>query len=189
MLAARPLKPLVRQAGRPFVARHFSVMLNQVHGRTEIAARLERFADEVVGTNWADCVLLATDSPFWEAEYEALCFDSQPFLGDGELKDKIAYVNELMDVFYKCEDVRDHINELMELTTRATGLMGCGDLVKGEKVENMEEQAQALAEAYDRLLEEHPAFKPKIEQTVGHGLGLLRSKVKFHWSSGHRYFF
>ena len=32
-----------------------------------------------------------------------------------------------------CEDVRDHINEILELGTRATGLMGTGAFA-GEKV-------------------------------------------------------
>ena len=33
---------------------------------------------------------------------------------------------EMMDVLYACEDVRDHINELGELCTRASGFMGTG---------------------------------------------------------------
>merc|ERR1712099_214850 len=91
-----------------------------------------------------------------------------------------------MDVLYQCEDVRDHLNELAELATRASGLMGTG-YNAGEKVENMEENAKKCAEAYDKILAAHPSFKPKIEQTIGHAV--LRQKHKFKFGSMHRYFF
>merc|ERR1711862_454194 len=97
-------------------------------------------------------------------------------------------VQEMGDVFYKTEDVRDHLNELAELVTRSSGLMGTGWGCE-EKVENMDEHAKLCSEAYDKLLKDHPTFKPKIEQTVGHGLAILRSKHKFRFASMHRYFF
>jgi len=58
-----------------------------------------------------------------------------------------------------------------------------------EKVENIEELSGHCMEAYDSLLATHPAFEPKIEQTVGHGLAILRSKHKFRWSTRHRFFY
>merc|ERR1711953_1526328 len=97
---------------------------------------------------------------------------------------KFAQVQEMMNVLYRCEDVRDHLNELAELATRASGLMGTG-YAPGEKVENMDEHAKLCAQTYETLLSEYPDFKPKIEQTVGHGLAVLRQKHKYKFSSMH----
>merc|ERR1711862_684373 len=94
-----------------------------------------------------------------------------PYLHEKEVGAKFAEVQEMMDVFYKTEDVRDHLNELAELVTRSSGLMGTGWGCE-EKVENMDEHAKLCSEAYDKLLKDHPTFKPKIEQTVGHGLAI-----------------
>merc|ERR1712007_420630 len=99
----------------------------------------------------------------------------QPYLHEAELGAKFHDVQELMDVLYKCEDVRDHLNELAELATRASGFMGTGYAAE-EKVENMDDHAASCAKVYESLLAQHPAYKPKIEQTVGHGLAILRQK-------------
>merc|ERR1711972_144196 len=99
-----------------------------------------------------------------EANLESLTSHVQPYLYEAEVGKKFAEVQELMDVLYKCEDVRDHINELAELATRASGFMGTG-IAAEEKVENMDEHAKHICEAYDKLLDKHPSFKPKIEQT------------------------
>merc|ERR1712018_860977 len=143
---------------------------------------------EGMSTNWADYLDLVYNVPSWEAELSKLTSIVQPYLHEPEVGDKFVKVQEMMDVLYQCEDVRDHINELAELCTRASGFMGTGWAAE-EKVENLDENAKACCEAYDRLLEKHPEFKPKIEQTVGHGLAILRSKHKFRWTTMHRYFF
>merc|ERR1712187_453473 len=106
-------------------------------------------------------------------------------MGAGQM---FAEVQEIMDVLYQCEDVRDHLNELAEMVTRSSGLMGTGYAAE-EKVDNMEDHAVLCAKAYDKLLADHPSLKPKIEQSVGHGLAILRSKHKFKFSSMHRYFY
>merc|ERR1712048_1341165 len=112
----------------------------------------------------------------------------QPYLHEPAVGAKFAEVQEMMDVLYKCEDVRDHINELAELATRASGFMGTGYAAE-EKVENIDEHAQLCADAYEKILRDHPNYKPKIEQTIGHGLAILRQKHKYKFSSMHRYFF
>ena len=56
-------------------------------------------------------------------------------------------------------------------------------------IENMDEHAKLCSEAYAKLLDKHPTMKPKIEQTVGHGLAILRSKHKFRFAADHRYFY
>jgi len=156
--------------------------------RDDVLEKLDAYHAEVLATNWADYLNLVYSVPFWEAEYEKLTSIVQPYLHEPEVGKKFAEVQELMDVLYKCEDVRDHLNELAELATRASGLMGTG-YNAGEKVENMDENAKACGEAYNKLLVDHPEFKPKIEQTVGHGLAVLRQKHKFKFASMHRYFF
>ncbi|CAE8708113.1 unnamed protein product, partial [Polarella glacialis] len=112
----------------------------------------------------------------------------QPYLHEPAVGAKFGEVQEMMDVLYQCEDVRDHLNELAELATRASGFMGTGWQAE-EKVENMDEHAQLAGQAYDKILNKHPNFKPKIEQTIGHGLAILRQKHKFKFGSMHRYFF
>merc|ERR1712085_246007 len=156
--------------------------------RDDVLEKLNEFHAEVYSTNWADYLALVYNVPFWEAELEKLTSIVQPYLHEPAVGDKFNEVQEMMDVLYQCEDVRDHLNELAELATRASGLMGTG-YNAGEKVENMSEHATLCGEAYDALILKHPDFKPKIEQTVGHGLAILRQKHKFNWSTMYRYFF
>merc|ERR1712032_1563760 len=175
---ALPVSPL---AARSFVtANKFS--------REEALEKLDNYHGEVLAANWADYLYLVYNGPFWEAELEQLNTIVQPYLGEPAVAKKFAQVQEMMDVLYQCEDVRDHLNELAELATRASGLMGTG-YNAGEKVENMDDHAKLCAEAYEGLLARHPTFKPKIEQTVGHGLAVLRQKHKFKFGTMHRYFF
>jgi len=153
----------------------------------EMLERMQALEDTVWCTNWGDYLVLVYDVPFWEAEFTAI----QALVDGGsnaEITAKRQAIERLMDCFYACEDVRDHINELLELCTRASGLMGTG-YSAGEKVENLDEHATLCGEQYEKLLKTYPEFKPKIEQTVGHGLALLRQKHKFKFSSMHRYFF
>jgi len=167
-------------------ARHYVTTLK--YTRDDVLAQLDEYHATVMSTNWADYLNLVYSGPFWEAELEKLTSTVQPYLHEPAVGARFAEVQEMMDVLYQCEDVRDHLNELAELATRASGFMGTG-YAPGEKVENMDENAKLCAEAYDKLLEKHPSFKPKIEQTVGHGLAVLRSKHKFKWGTMHRYFF
>merc|ERR1719469_677513 len=174
------------QPGLLGAARSYVTVLK--YNRDDVLVKLEDFHSEVISVNWADYLNLVYSGPFWEAEFDKLTTIVQPYLHEPEVGAKCAEVQELMDVLYQCEDVRDHLNELAELATRASGLMGTG-YNAGEKVENMSENATHCGNAYDALVLKHPNFKPKIEQTVGHGLAVLRQKHKFNWSTMYRYFF
>ncbi len=156
--------------------------------RDEVLTMLDEYHATVMSANWADYLNLVYSVPFWEVEMERLTTHVQSYLHEPTVGAKFGQVQEMMDVLYQCEDVRDHINELAELATRASGFMGTGYAAE-EKVENIEEHAQLCAMTYDKLLTKHPDFKPKIEQTVGHGLAILRQKHKFKWGTMHRYFF
>merc|ERR1719408_946431 len=152
------------------------------YSREEVLEKLDASHSEVVSANWADYLYLVYNVPFWEAELERLGTLVQNYLGEAEVGAKYAEVQEMMDVLYQCEDVRDHMNELMELATRSSGLMGTG-FGADPPVDNMDEHAAACSAIYDKLLAKHPTFKPKIEQTVGHGLALMRMKHKFKFGS------
>jgi len=157
--------------------------------RDEVAEKVNEFHSEVFSANWGDYLYLVYNQPFWEAEFEKLNTIAQPYLHEKQgVGGTWAEVQEMMDCLYQCEDVRDHLNELAELVTRASGFMGTG-IGAEEKVENMDQNAEACAKAYEAILAKHPAFKPKIEQSIGHGLAILRQKHKFKWGTMHRYFF
>jgi len=160
----------------------------QKYTRDDVVSLLDEYHATVMSTNWADYLNLVYSVPFWEAEFEKLTSVVQPYLHEPEVGGKFKQVQEMMDVFYQCEDVRDHLNELAELATRASGFMGTGFAAE-EKVENMDEHAKSAAESYEKILAKHPDFKPKIEQTIGHGLAILRQKHKFKFGSMHRYFY
>jgi len=181
--------PAFRPSMRPALAVPMrSYITTAKYTRDDVLTKLGEFHGEVLAANWADYLYLVYNVPFWESALDELTTIVQPYLHEPTIGSKFAEVQEMMNVLYKCEDVRDHLNELAELATRASGLMGTG-YAAGEKVENMEENAAACSEAYVQLLKEHPAFKPKIEQTVGHGLAVLRQKHKFKFGSMHRYFY
>eukprot|EP00928_Gymnodinium_smaydae_P068895 TRINITY_DN521_c0_g1_i2.p1 TRINITY_DN521_c0_g1~~TRINITY_DN521_c0_g1_i2.p1 ORF type:complete len:200 (+),score=66.38 TRINITY_DN521_c0_g1_i2:91-690(+) len=184
LVAGRPSAPAALL--RPAAARGY--VTTTKYTRDDVLEKLDAYHSEVLSANWADYLYLVYNVPFWEAELEKLTTIVQPYLHEAEVGAKFNQVQETMDVLYKCEDVRDHLNELAELCTRASGFMGTGYAAE-EKVDNMDDHTKLCGEAYDRLLEEHPAFKPKIEQTVGHGLAVLRQKYKFKWGTMHRYFF
>lgn len=199
-LARRAGPAAMRPAFRPAVApmKNFAPALGlgasrtyvtvEKFTRTEAKDRLENFEAEVMSANWGDYAVLVYNGPFYEAEFEKVMRCCEPYLGDTEMGATMSRVQEMMDVLYVCEDIRDHINELCELCTRASGLMGTGYGAEA-KVENLGEHAEHCAQAYDDVLKKHPNFKPKIEQTIGHGLAVLRQKHKFNWTTRHRYFF
>eukprot|EP00747_Dinoflagellata_sp_TGD_P110895 gnl/TRDRNA2_/TRDRNA2_171086_c0_seq4.p1 gnl/TRDRNA2_/TRDRNA2_171086_c0~~gnl/TRDRNA2_/TRDRNA2_171086_c0_seq4.p1 ORF type:complete len:208 (-),score=47.12 gnl/TRDRNA2_/TRDRNA2_171086_c0_seq4:258-881(-) len=186
----------LRPASAPLFQRHVPVAAHAVrtyvtvqkYSREEMIERLNAYHSEVLSTNWGDYLQLVYNVPFWEAEYEKLSAQIQPYLHEPEVSAMYAETQEMMNVLYQCEDVRDWLNELAELATRSSGFMGTGWMA-AQKVDNMAEHAKLCADAYDSLLEKHPKFKPKIEQTVGHGLAILRSKHKFTWSTMYRYFY
>jgi hypothetical protein len=168
--------------------RRFSALTVQRFDREGVRTRLFNLHDAVVSANWADPVTLALDVPFWEAEADKVRNMVEPYLVDGEIGTKATDLNRAMDCLYACEDVRDFLNEVGEVGSRSTGVMGVGAL-SGPKVTNVDEIAEKVVENYEELKSRFPEFKAKIEQSVGHGLATLRTKHKFNYSQMHRYFF
>jgi len=182
-VAQSTIKPL-----RPGVATRGYLAVPVYMTRDQVNESLDRFQGTVVGAPWGDYWVLVQDMPFWESEWEKLQLHSEAWKGDDEVGKKLVSCQDMMDCLYVCEDVRDHINELLELSTRSTGLMGSGAFA-GDKVENIEEHAELCGNTYDETLKKFPAYKSKIDQSMGHGLALLRQKYKFNWSTKHRFFF
>lgn len=65
----------------------------------------------------------------------------------------------------------------------------CAGLKAHDAVDNMKEHAEAASQLYDQLLKEYPTLKPKIEESLGQALALMRQKTRFQFSSQHKYFF
>ncbi|EER03617.1 conserved hypothetical protein [Perkinsus marinus ATCC 50983] len=178
---------LVRPMTMP-ATRYFSMLTVDKFTRAEALQRASNLYYQVLGTNWEDGLNLVLDVPFWESELEKVDHMCEPYLCDDEIGPIIRNLHETVNCMYACEDVRDHINELLELSSRAEGVMGSG-AAASEEVENMPEQCAMVTKAYEDLLERYPDHHPKIEQTVGHGLAILRQLEKFNFKSSHRFFF
>lgn len=178
---SRPALTHVAPARRTYVT-------TTVYTRDEVALKVSNLRASIQGANWADYLVLVQNVPFWEAELEKVTTAATPFLADPDMGKDMDEIYRTLDVLYATEDVRDHLNELMEVGTRSSGMMGVG-LAAGEKVENMDEVVEGIIGEYEDLLKRYPDFKPKIEMTVGHGLALLRQKNKFRFPSMHRFFF
>jgi hypothetical protein len=168
-----------------FLTSSFSVLS---YPRDKVLDRLESLQDAVQAANWSDSVNLVLNVPFWDAELENVDHMVEPYHQDPEIGGKVRETHRLFDCLFASEDVRDHINELIEVSTRTSGIMGTGYLGT-EKLENVDEQLNHCVKAYEGLLEKYPEFKPKIEQSVGHGMAILRSKYKFDYQGMHRFFY
>ncbi|CAE8641775.1 unnamed protein product, partial [Polarella glacialis] len=125
-MGLRAQLPVLQGACRPYI----TVVQ---YDRSEVLAKLEEYHATVMSANWADYLHLVYNVPFWETELEKLTGIVQPYLHEPSVGAKFSEVQEMMDVLYQCEDVRDHINELAELATRASGFMGTG-FAAGEKL-------------------------------------------------------
>jgi len=169
-------------------ARRSIALTVQRFDRETVSQRLNNLHDHILASNWADPVNLALDVPFWEAEADRVVAMVDPFLADPEIGAKAAQLNQMLDCFYSCEDARDYLIEVGEVGSRSTGVMGTGFLA-GSPVENIDDVAEHVVKRYEELINKFPMFKPKIEQSVGHGLATLRSKAKFRYAEMHRYFF
>merc|ERR1719203_1698310 len=137
-LAIAMRTPTAVPSFRPFVT-------TVKYTRDDVMDKLDAYHATVMSANWADYLYLVYNVPFWEVELDKLTTIVQPYLHEPAVSAKFGEVQEMMDVFYQCEDVRDHINELGELATRASGFMGTGYAAE-EKVYNLDDHAKICAE-------------------------------------------
>eukprot|EP00397_Hematodinium_sp_SG-2012_P068359 GEMP01110552.1.p1 GENE.GEMP01110552.1~~GEMP01110552.1.p1 ORF type:complete len:179 (+),score=28.76 GEMP01110552.1:46-537(+) len=125
-----------------------SYITSMTYTRPEVNERITKLRDSIQGNNWADHLNTVTNVPFWEVELEKISTAAAPFLADPDMGKKMEEIYHTMDCLYACEDVRDHLNELMEISTRSSGIMGIG-IFAGEKLENMEEQIESIVTEYE----------------------------------------
>ncbi|PFH32548.1 hypothetical protein BESB_018660 [Besnoitia besnoiti] len=143
---------------------------------------------ELLGANWADYLTGVMDCPFWEEELRAIEEEAQPFANSPSVQASMTSLRRLFDLFYQLSDVRDHLNQIMELGSRAAGIAGTG-LNASEEVSNVDEHAKRASAGYDRLMKEYPEYCAKVDDVLGSGLALLRQKHRFTFSGLHRFFY
>ncbi|KAL8447806.1 hypothetical protein Emed_004101 [Eimeria media] len=153
-----------------------------------LVQQLLRLEDTILAANWGDSVALMLNGDIWDAELHKLEARALPFMHDKQVSERLESVRRLFDLLRIAEDVRDHLNEIMELEGRSSGIGGTG-LYASPPVEGVEEHAAAAAAKLKMLLNEYPEFAAKTEEALGFGLALLRQKCKFSFSAEHKYFF
>eukprot|EP00918_Siedleckia_nematoides_P073933 GHVU01161477.1.p1 GENE.GHVU01161477.1~~GHVU01161477.1.p1 ORF type:complete len:200 (+),score=20.81 GHVU01161477.1:1127-1726(+) len=156
----------------------------------DISSRVDRFVAWVVGTNWQDYINLVQNLPFWEAEVERIetAFAADPAASNAPMQAKIEEMRLLMDCLHRVEDVRDHLCEIQEQTSRSYGIGGYGILAK-QPVENFVENMKAIEAEYEEIKKTYPAYLPQIEDVLGMGLAQARQKVKFEFKAQHKFSF
>ncbi|OII76529.1 hypothetical protein cand_000500 [Cryptosporidium andersoni] len=164
----------------------------------KVSERIKELYNSILHSNWADPHTMMQNNCFWENEYQKILKLVQ------SLKEKSGKLNEventniscgvealkkLIDLMYRCEDVRDHIAEISEQYSRSHGIAGI-DISKKSDIENMNEHIEAIVEEYNKIKKEYQlkeSWKQKIEETLGIGIAKLRQTHKFNWSTSHKY--
>jgi hypothetical protein len=156
-----------------------------------VEKRLHRFHDEFLSMNWGDTLVCQHNHPFFVNEFERLDSMMGPYVNDPEMGPKWEYTKEAVDAYFACTDCRDFVNDVLELKNRSAGLFNSGwDFKDRPTVDNLPEVVEDIVDNYEKLKKVYPNFKPKIEQTIGHGLAILRMKHKtVDFSSRYRFFF
>eukprot|EP00922_Rhytidocystis_sp_ex-Travisia-forbesii_P056043 GHVS01082964.1.p1 GENE.GHVS01082964.1~~GHVS01082964.1.p1 ORF type:complete len:283 (-),score=57.52 GHVS01082964.1:1684-2532(-) len=154
---------------------------------TAVASRIDRLTDCLMSTCYSDYWQLVLNLPFWEEEKKQLDVHViGGFLSDPLVLPKYQNMVEAFDLLYVLEDVRDHLNELLDYSSRCGGVGGTGGYA-AKPVENMEEHIHAVTETYDMLKVKYPNRLLAIEEVLGLGLSILRQKHKFRWKTMHEY--
>lgn len=157
-------------------------------GHVTLENRIYSLRNAIINSNWADGLQSTFNVPHWDNEYAALSYDLN--INKTTEKELTAFkeLGSLFDLYYQCEDVRDHINQVLEVKSRSGGLAGTG-VMASEGVDNLEEHAQAAVAVYEKLLKSYPDYKVKIEEGLGFGLAAFRAKHKFRYNNQYRHHF
>eukprot|EP01056_Protomagalhaensia_sp_Gyna25_P005825 Protomagalhaensia_sp_Gyna_25__5824@NODE_862_length_2500_cov_179_470947_g89_i1_p2_GENE_NODE_862_length_2500_cov_179_470947_g89_i1NODE_862_length_2500_cov_179_470947_g89_i1_p2_ORF_typecomplete_len243_score37_88EzrA/PF06160_12/0_11_NODE_862_length_2500_cov_179_470947_g89_i117712457 len=147
-------------------------------------AQVVALSSTMLKANWGDTFNLTLNVPFWESEFEELHRQvraTPSLLTDGEVARQWIVLSTLLDLMFICEDLRDHLNELMEYMDRVTSR----EKGPSEMISNLSEHIQLALNRYDLMESKCPQFKNKIEESVGRGIELMRKRVKFTWKGLH----
>lgn len=167
---------------------YFMALHNNTNDKQTVLSEIRELYDNILITNWNDSFSLVLNVPLWEGILSAIEEKMKLVETDDEVLQAKAELNNLMDILFILEDLRDHINELLEQSSRATGLAGTG-VLSSFQINNVNEHIDFLKNRYEQLLQTHPKFKYQINLVLGKGLALLRQKYAFEWKHMHEFFF
>ncbi|CDU20262.1 hypothetical protein YYC_00333 [Plasmodium yoelii 17X] len=167
---------------------YFTSLYNNVKGKEELKGDMENLYNNIITSNWNDSVYLVLNIPIWEGRLNDIEEKIKGYENDKSIIDQKKKINELFDVLFILEDLRDHINEILEQSSRSTGLAGT-HVLASFKIQNINEHIEFLKSRYEELLSSYPAYKYQINLVLGKGLALLRQKYSFNWKHMHDFFF
>ncbi|VTZ70593.1 conserved protein, unknown function [Plasmodium chabaudi chabaudi] len=167
---------------------YFTSLYNNVKGKEELKGEMENLYNNIITSNWNDSVNLVLNIPIWEGRLNDIEEKIKGYENDKSIIDQKKKINELFDVLFILEDLRDHINEILEQSSRSTGLAGT-HVLASFKIQNINEHIEFLKSRYEELLSSYPSYKYQINLVLGRGLSLLRQKYAFNWKHMHDFFF
>ncbi|KJP85232.1 hypothetical protein AK88_05128 [Plasmodium fragile] len=167
---------------------YFTSLYDTKNEKTKLMSEMDDLYDHILTSNWNDSVHLVLNVPIWEGILNSLEDKIKPYEQDEDVLKKKKVIHELFDVLFILEDLRDHVNELLEQSSRASGVAGTY-ILASFKIENMNEHIEFLKTKYDELLLKYPLYKYQIDMVLGKGLALLRQRYNFEWKHMHDFFF
>lgn len=168
--------------------RTYFTELHNTNDKQMVLSEIRELYDNILITNWNDSFSLVLNVPLWEGIASAIEEKMKLVETDDEVLKAKKELNNLLDILFILEDLRDHINELLEQSSRATGLAGTG-ILSSFHIKNVDEHIDFLKNRYEQLLQTYPNFKYQINLVLGKGLALLRQKYAFEWKHMHEFFF
>lgn len=167
---------------------YFTSLYDTKTEKTKLISEMDDLYDHILTSNWNDSVHLVLNVSIWEGILHSIEARIKPYEQDEDILKKKKMINEMFDVLFILEDLRDHVNELLEQSSRASGLAGTY-ILASFKIENMVEHIEFLKAKYDELLLKYPLYKYQIDMVLGKGLALLRQRYTFEWRHMHDFFF
>lgn len=156
--------------------------------KQQILKEIQDLHDNILTSNWNDCFSLVLNVPIWEGVASSIEHKMKLMESDKEIKKAKDELDTLLDLLFILEDLRDHINELLEQSSRSTGLAGT-NVCSSFEVSNVHEHIDFLKKHYEHVLKTYPQYKYQINSVLGKGLALLRQKYNFKWKHMHEFFF
>ncbi|SCP05307.1 conserved Plasmodium protein, unknown function [Plasmodium ovale] len=167
---------------------YFTALYDNVQEKKKLEKEMDDLYDNIITSNWNDSVHLVLNVSIWEGILKSIEEKVKAYECDEEIVKKKKALNELFDVLFILEDLRDHINEILEQSSRASGLAGA-HILSSFKINNINEHIDFLKKKYEQLLLIYPTYKYQINLVLGRGLALLRQRYTFDWNHMHQFFF
>ncbi|SOS80572.1 conserved Plasmodium protein, unknown function [Plasmodium sp. gorilla clade G1] len=167
---------------------YFNALYNKKNDKKDLMNEMDELYDNILTCNWNDSFNFVLNVPIWEGILNTIDEKVKAYEYDEQIIKKKKELNQLLDILFILEDIRDHINELLEQSSRSKGLAGAHIMCSFE-IQNMNEHIELLKKKYEELLLTYPLYKYQIDLVLGRGLALLRQRYVFDWKYMHEYFF